>query len=225
MCSFIAGSLQWGRSVKWRTRRAVVWSSCSYIISWINMCAELICNNSLWVFLFLRHRRIKCCGWEKGLLSAVGCDGFKFILTHVENSHFVLALHRVCFISECSRAEEAVCNIWLQASPFHSNPLLSKHTRFFISRAETVELLRKYSCLSYINVRCLYCTFLHRWWGKIPVHTLSYSEGGACCQVHYDEPLSSQHRSMSPTLLVLHARLYKNGNSEGDPVSPASRNY
>lgn len=39
--------------------------------------------------LILWRRRSQCCEWER--LCTVDCEGLKSPLTHVENSHFVLA--------------------------------------------------------------------------------------------------------------------------------------
>lgn len=54
-----------------------------------------------------------------------GYVGLKCPLTHEENSLFVLASHRCCIISQPSRAEEALCSFWLQATTFHDSTNIS----------------------------------------------------------------------------------------------------
>lgn len=81
----------------------------------------------------------------------------------------------------------------------------------------------KYYSSTYINVlqmwSVVYCIYLQRWWREVPVYTLSHSEGGRRCQADHQETISSQHWPVSPTLLVLHARLGQDGNAEGDVTS------
>lgn len=86
---------------------------CTQQFFYLNICTYSVFNFSS------QRKRIQCCGWEQGLLCAVDCDGLKSPLTHVENSHFALASHRGCLLSEPSRAEEALCSFWLQATTFH----------------------------------------------------------------------------------------------------------
>ncbi len=178
------------------------------------------------------------------LLYTVDCDGLKSPLTHVENSHFVQASHRCCLISEPSRAEGALCSFWLQAtniSQQHKYFLLSKYRVYWTQQQKgffflAVKLREEFGCglyfpakaLSFIPLtHCSYITYMHsksvlycvsfqRWRRELPVHSLSHSEGGRGCQGDNQESVSSQHRPVSPALLVLHARLRQDGNTEGD---------
>lgn len=57
---------------------------------------------------------------------------------------------------------------------------------------------------------------------QIPVRILSRPEGGGRRQGDNQASISGQRRPLSPPLLVLHARLGQDGDSEGDPIRTAS---
>lgn len=82
--------------------------------SWKTSSAWIDAQTLFWLLWFDSPQRNLCCGCEQVFLCTVDCDGLKSPLTHVENSHFVLAPHTCCLISKPSRAEEALCSFWLQ---------------------------------------------------------------------------------------------------------------
>lgn len=62
----------------------------------------------------------------------------------------------------------------------------------------------------------VFCVYLRRRWGGLPVSILCYSEGGWRCQGDNQDTFPSQHRPVSPALLVLHARLWQDWHTKGN---------
>lgn len=77
------------------------------------------------------------------------CSGLcwlKSLLTHVENSHFVLAPHRCRLISEPSRAEEALWSFWLQATTFHKQLQCSPPSKHYVYWNQQKKVIGFLSC-------------------------------------------------------------------------------
>lgn len=147
------------------------------------------------------------CG-SSALCALLGFCVLKCPLTHEENFPGLIN----CITSQLRQAEEALYGFWLRVTA----QIVSSVQRPCVSEAA-----ENHSDLTWMNIS-VNRSVPQRWRGEIPVHTLSHSEGRGHRQGDDQESISSQYRSVSPALLVLHARLWQDGNTEGDLIPAAS---